>query len=103
MTQLTSLIASAAFGSSVNMTYSYPSTNNNGKISSQTDNISGEQVVYTYDAINRLATATATSNAWGQSYSYDGFGNLTDQNVIAGSAPTYHVTPDPATNHLGGE
>ena len=30
---------------------------NNGKITGQTDNISGEQVVYTYDALNRLATA----------------------------------------------
>ena len=53
--------------------------------------------------LNRLATAQATNSSWGQSYSYDGFGNLTDQNVIAGSAPTYHVVPDPATNHLGGE
>ena len=34
---------------------------NNGKIISQTDNISGEQVVYAYDALNRLASATAGS------------------------------------------
>src|SRR5579872_1760358 len=74
---------------------------NNGKINSQTDNISGEQVVYAYDSLNRLASAAASNNSWGQSYNYDGFGNLTDQNVTAGSAPTYHVVPDPATNHVG--
>src|SRR5262249_15707692 len=32
-----------------------------------------------------------------------GFGNLTDQNVTAGSAPSYHVTPSASNNHLGGE
>jgi len=41
-----------------------------------------------YDSLNRLATAVTTDNAnvtqWGQSYTYDGFGNLTDQNVIKG-------------------
>ena len=78
----------------------YPSTANNGKIASQTDNVSGEQVLYTYDAVNRLLTATATSYAWGQSYGYDGFGNLTDQNVTYGSAPSYSASPDPATNHV---
>jgi RHS repeat-associated protein len=101
MLQLLSLVAGA--GPTVNLTYAYSSTQNNGKISSQTDNLSGEQVVYTYDALNRLASATATSSSWGQSYSYDGFGNLTGQTVTAGSAPSYSVTPNPSTNHLGGE
>ena len=100
MLQLTSLYSNSA-GGLVNVTYNYSSTQNNGKITSQTDNVSGEQVVYAYDALNRLASAVATSNSWGQSYSYDGFGNLTDQTVIAGSAPAYHVVPDPNTNHLG--
>jgi YD repeat-containing protein len=64
------------------------------------DVLSGEQIVYTYDALNRLASAQTTSGptTWGQSYNYDGFGNLTDQNVIAGSAPSMHVTYNPATN-----
>jgi YD repeat-containing protein len=76
--QLTGLVSNG-----VNVTDAYSPTQNNGKIISQTDNLSGEQLVYTYDALNRLASAQATNNSWGQSYSYDGFGNLTDQNVIA--------------------
>ncbi len=102
---MTHLLASNSGGGAwqVNVNYGFPATQNNGKIGSQTDNISGEQVVYTYDALNRLASATATSNAWGQSYSYDGFGNLTGQTVTAGSAPAYSVAVDPTTNHLGGE
>ncbi len=98
MLQLTHLV-----NNGVNITYSYSPTQNNGKITSQTDNISGEQLVYAYDALNRLASAQATNNSWGQSYNYDGFGNLTDQNVIAGSAPTYHVVFDPTTNRVTGD
>ena len=100
MLQLTSVYANSSSGL-VNVTYNYSSTQNNGKIASQTDNVSGEQVVYAYDALNRLASAAATSGTWGQSYTYDGFGNLTAQNVTAGSAPAYSVVPDPTTNHLG--
>jgi RHS repeat-associated protein len=100
MLQLTSLVSGSGLNV-VNVTYNYSSTQNNGKITSQTDNVSGEQVVYAYDALNRLASATAASGSWGQSYGYDGFGNLTDQTVTAGSAPAYHVVPDPTTNHLG--
>jgi YD repeat-containing protein len=48
---------------------------NNGRISQSIDGV-GQTVNYTYDSLNRLATAQATNGAWGQSYSYDGFGNL---------------------------
>ncbi len=51
--------------------------------------------------MNRLATATS-SLGWGESYTYDGFGNLTDETVTAGSAPALHVTVDPTTNRLAG-
>ena len=98
MLQLTSLYS----GSTVSMSYGYSSTQNNGKIASQTDALSGETVQYTYDALNRLASATATNNSWGQSYQYDGFGNLTNQTVTAGSAPMYSAGYD-ANNHAGCE
>ena len=101
MVQLTGLSVYAYGVQVVNNTYNYSSTQNNGKITSQTDNITGEQVVYAYDSLNRLASAGATSSSWGQSYGYDGFGNLSTQTVTAGSAPAYSVVPDPATNHVG--
>ena len=66
------------------------------------DAVSGETVTYTYDSLNRLASA-GSGSTWGDSYSYDGFGNLTAKTVTAGSAPTLSVAPDPNTNHLGGE
>jgi len=68
---------------------------------------SGEQITYTYDALNRLATAVTSDNPsvtqWGQSYTFDGFGNLTDQNVIKGSAPTMHVVYNASSNRLTGD
>ncbi len=97
MLQLTGVANNA-----VDMGYVYSSTQNNGKIISQIDAISGETVQYTYDALNRLASATATNGSWGQSYQYDGFGNLTNQNVTAGSAPLYTAGYD-ANNHAGCE
>ena len=98
--QLTSLASSG-----VSIAYNYPTSNNNGKVGSQTDSVSGETVSYTYDSLNRLITAqnqTGFTPLWGQSYAYDGFGNLTGTSVTQGSAPTLSATYD-VNNHAGGE
>ena len=48
---------------------------NNGKAIQQNDLISGEQVIYQYDSLNRLTLAQTVSNsAWGQAFVDDGFG-----------------------------
>ena len=102
--QVTS-VSSGNYPQSVWVSYNYPSTYNNGKLSSQTDNISGETVTYTYDALNRLATAknqSTFSPSWGQQFTYDGFGNLTNTAVIQGSAPSMTASYD-YNNHAGGE
>jgi len=61
----------------IDISYNFTGRANNGKIGSQTDNISGETVSYQYDSLNRLISASA--GGWNQSYSYDGFGNLTNR------------------------
>jgi RHS repeat-associated protein len=77
----------------LNMTYNYSATQNNGRITSSLDGITGENTAYTYDALNRL---TAASNSlWSTSYGYDGFGNLTSKLGSGGSpnaAPTMSAT-----------
>jgi len=68
---------------SLNMTYNYSATQNNGRIVSSVDGMTGESTSYTYDALNRL---TAASNSlWNQSYTYDGFGNLLTKSLANGS------------------
>src|SRR5215469_9913337 len=42
------------------MSYQYSPNHNNGQITQQTDGISGEQVNYTYDSLNRLISAVTT-------------------------------------------
>jgi RHS repeat-associated protein len=84
-------------------TFTYPAGENNGRILNETNTITGEQVTYQYDELNRLMSAYTTDNPnvtqWGQSFVYDGFGNLREKNVFKGSA-TLSVLVDAATNRL---
>ena len=72
--------------SQVDLTYSYvdASGHNNGNVASITNNlVSGRSQNFTYDSLNRLATAQTTAthtsgaaNCWAETYSYDPWGNL---------------------------
>ena len=100
--QLTNITAG-----SFNISYNYTAGQNNGKIASQTDNLSGETVTYAYDTLNRLISAQGSisfnqpGTNWGQGFQYDPFGNLSAKTVLAGSAPTWSAAPDVTTNHVG--
>ena len=89
---------------SYDISYIYSATQNNGRILQTSNTATGENASYTYDSLSRLATANGSASslgaAWGQSFTYDGFGNLTDKNVTAGSAPVLHVTVNAATNRF---
>jgi RHS repeat-associated protein len=99
MLQLTDLTSG-----SLHYQYAFSGIQNNAKITSETDVVSGEQITYTYDSLNRLASATSSvTPGWGQSYNYDGFGNLTTQTVTKGTAPALSVSYDATTNRRTGE
>ena len=77
----------------LNMTYNYSATQNNGRITSSVDGITGENTTYSYDALNRLTNAS--NSLWSEAYTYDGFGNLTSKTGSGGSpnpAPTVSLT-----------
>jgi len=84
----------------MNMQYNYSSTQNNGRIASSNDYVTGENVSYSYDALNRLSAASAGS-MWGEAYSYDGFGNLIDKTVTQAPAPALGVSYDANNHQLG--
>jgi RHS repeat-associated protein len=96
LNQLTSIVA----GSSENLTYNYPTGTNNGKASSMYNAVSGETVTYTYDSLNRLATAAGSG--WGEGYTFDPFGNLTTKKVTSGSGPSLSVSVSQANNQIQG-
>jgi len=84
----------------VDITYTFPSaTTNNGKIASQTDNISGETVSYQYDSLNRLSSANGSG--WNQNFGYDGFGNLVSKTGT--NSPPLSVAIDATTNRVVGQ
>jgi RHS repeat-associated protein len=67
------------------------------------DGVTGENVSYAYDSLNRLIAASTTGTGgvqWGNSYSYDGFGNLTGKTVTKGTAPTLSPLVDSNTNRV---
>jgi RHS repeat-associated protein len=97
MNQMTNL----AVAGQMNITYTFPAGTNNGKISSQTDSISGETVTYQYDSLNRLLSATG-STGWSETYGFDGFGNLVSK-TPTGGAPTLSQAVSAATNRIVGQ
>lgn len=82
--------------------YRYSATNNDGKLTSYKNWQSGEDVQYQYDTLGRLASAQTVGPEWGQSFDYDGFGNLWSKAVTKGTASTLNVAVDAATNRITG-
>jgi RHS repeat-associated protein len=102
MYQMTRMTATNGGTTVMDMQYVYSTAQaNNGRIIQSIDGVTGETVDYTYDILNRLSQAQtegASGVQWGQSFTYDGFGNLYAKGVTKGSAPTFSVNINPATN-----
>jgi RHS repeat-associated protein len=85
------------------MLYGYSATQNNGQITQAVDTFSGETIVYQYDLLKRLVSASATptsgstSAPWTETFQYDGFGNLTAKVLDGTSTP---IPVNAATNQL---
>jgi RHS repeat-associated protein len=63
---------------------------------------SGETITYQYDSLNRLIQASGTGGpqgAWSQSFTFDGFGNLT-QKTGSNAPSNAFLATNPATNQL---
>jgi RHS repeat-associated protein len=96
--------SSPSSNTNVNFTYTYTAGHNNGRIAQFSDSSTGEVVNYTYDALNRLIAATtsnSTGPVWGESYTYDGFGNLLSKVPTQGTAPQVYTGVNSSTNQMG--
>ncbi len=78
----------------MDMSYRYTAGQNNGRTTQAYDGVLNQTTNYTYDALNRLSTASIVETGTGGQMSYEGFGNLTGMN---GAAVWTH---DPATNRV---
>jgi RHS repeat-associated protein len=90
----TVLSASSTNGTALSLSYTYFANGNVNVETNGRDN--GRSVTYTYDALNRVSTAssqaTSGSDCWGQSFGYDRYANLTTINVTQCSAPMLGLT-----------
>jgi YD repeat-containing protein len=82
--------------------YTYSATQNDGRITQRKDWVSGEEISYQYDSLQRLISAVTTGPQWGLSFGYDGFGNLLSKTVTKGSGPALSVSVNPANNRMYG-
>ena len=87
-------------------TYSFVSGSiNDGQVKSVTNNLAtGRSQTYTYEEMNRLATAQSQANSgndcWGLSFGYDRYANLLSASVTKCSAPMLSLSVDPYTNRI---
>jgi RHS repeat-associated protein len=79
----TLLSASSSNGAALSLSYTYFANRNVNVETNGRD--TGRSVTYTYDALDRVSTATSQatsgSDCWGQSFGYDRYANLTTINV----------------------
>ena len=101
--QLTSVTATKSGSQLLGLGFGYPSSSNNGNLSSQTITVGGSTFTqnYTYDALNRLSTASETTG-WNQGYVYDRYGNRA---VLVGTINniTYYVPNSAETPKVAAE
>ncbi|MEP7362671.1 MAG: hypothetical protein ABI972_05400 [Acidobacteriota bacterium] len=91
-------------GSNFSERYDYSATQSNGRITGKKDLLSGEEVLYAYDTLQRLSSAATVSSAWGQSYSYDGWGNLISATLTKGTGPSnLNITVNGLANRINGQ
>jgi YD repeat-containing protein len=98
--QLTRIKAVTAEGTKMDMEYRFSATANDGRVTQSKDWVSGEEVSYQYDKLNRLIAAETTGPEWGQTYTYDGFGNMSAQVITKGNAPEFSLTVNSANNRV---
>jgi RHS repeat-associated protein len=85
----------------LDLQYVYNPGANNGQVAQMNDVVSGEQTVYAYDSLRRLIQAQASVTNWGQSFGYDGWGNLVSKTPTAGHTGTsMSLTVDATMNHV---
>jgi RHS repeat-associated protein len=81
-------------------TYGSPGQNNGNILSIQNgmDGTGGRNQTFTYDNLNRVASAGDTAH-WGESYTYDNWGNMVGKSITLGSGYSFAVSSN-ANNQL---
>lgn len=86
--------------------YAYgPTGQNNGNVSTITNNLDGNRTQnFSYDSMNRITQAYTNGPNWGETYTIDAWGNLTNRGPVSGKTNYEALSAAPATvaNRLPG-
>ncbi len=100
------LSATGASGSVLSLTYDFHAgSGDNGNVYTVTNgNNPNRTANYTYDGLNRIASAWSSGPQWGETYTIDAWGNLTNRSGVSGKTYTEPLNAAPATvkNQLTG-
>jgi len=91
---MTRILAVQSRSTVMDMNYNFSGTQNDGRIVSMTNGVSGETITYAYDSLQRLTAANSSQgDGQSQTFGYDGSGNLTAKGGQS-------IGADPATNRM---
>ena len=92
-------VSNSVIGTLADHVYNY-GTQNNGNILSVADQLTSSRTQsFSYDQLNRLATAN--ESRWGLSFTYDPWGNRLQQSLTAGFAGQSQITVDTNNRIVG--
>ena len=103
----TGCTGTATAGTLIDLKYNFNlgTTDNGNVIGISNNRVTGRTQSFTYDALNRIATgqsqATSGSDCWGQNFTIDAWGNLTNETVRQCSAPMLNA-PATVKNQISG-
>ncbi len=88
-------------GNVLDLTYDFHvGAGDNGDVYQITNNFDTNRTQnFTYDALNRIASAYTTSNFWGNTYQIDPWGNLLQKNGMAGKNQSEALTQTASTQN----
>ena len=91
--------------SSANCVFSASAAGDNGNIYQIKNNLDGNRTQnFTYDSLNRISQASTSGPNWGENYTTDAWGNLTNIGPVSGKTSSELLNAAPATvqNRLTG-
>jgi RHS repeat-associated protein len=104
--QPTLISASTSAHTIFSLGYAYgPTGQNNGNVSTITNNRDGNRTQnFSYDSLNRITQAYTNGPNWGETYTIDAWGNLTNRGPVSGKTNYEPLNAAPATvaNRLPG-
>jgi RHS repeat-associated protein len=97
--QLTGSFCPTGYGNIMHRVYHFGlGTNDNGNVQS-IDNCrdTARTANYTYDSLNRITQGNSTGPEWGDTYTVDAWGNLTNMNPMTGKTTAQNLQAAPAS------